>query len=136
MKNSDIRWKQRFDNFNKALLLLQSALENGSEKLSLLEKEGALQRFEFTFELSWKLMKDYLENEGLVISPVTPKNTIKQAFASKIIGDGQLWIDMLLSRNLMSHTYDFIKFEAIAKDVEIKYLPALADLREFFLRKL
>ncbi|MBM5781928.1 MAG: nucleotidyltransferase [Pelagibacterales bacterium] len=132
MKNSDIRWKQRFQNYEKAFALLSDALKDGSDKLSLLEKEGALQRFEFTFELAWKVMKDYLEESGVVINTVTPKNVIKQAFAAKIIENGQVWIDMLMSRNLMSHTYDFVKFEAIAKDVEKKYLVELKKLEQFF----
>lgn len=132
MKNPDIRWKQRFENYQKALFLLSDALKEGADKLSLLEKEGTLQRFEFTFELAWKVMKDYLEEGGVVISPLTPKNVIKQAFISRIIENGQVWIDMLLSRNLMSHTYDSIKFEVIAKDVEIKYLVELKNLENFF----
>lgn len=132
MKNLDIRWKQRFDNYKKALFLLSDALKDGADKLSLLEKEGALQRFEFTFELAWKVMKDYLEEDGVVINPITPKNVIKQAFIAKIIENGQVWIDMLLSRNMMSHTYDFVKFELIAKDVEVKYLSELKKLANFF----
>lgn len=132
MKNPDIRWKQRFENYQKALFLLSDALKDGADKLSLLEKEGGLQRFEFTFELAWKVMKDYLEEGGVLISPLTPKNVIKQAFVSRIIENGQVWIDMLLSRNLISHTYDSIKFEAIAKDVEIKYLVELKKLENFF----
>ncbi len=132
MKNLDIRCKQRFQNYEKAFALLSDALKDGADKLSLLEKEGALQRFEFTFELAWKVMKDYLEESGVVINPVTPKNVIKQAFVAKIIENGQVWIDMLMSRNLMSHTHDFIKFEAIAKDVETKYLSELKKLEQFF----
>jgi nucleotidyltransferase substrate binding protein (TIGR01987 family) len=131
MENPDIRFKQRFQNYQKVLALLSEALKDGSEKLSLLEKEGTLQRFEFTFELAWKVMKDYLEEDGVIISPVTPKNVIKQSFVAGIIEDGQVWIDMLLSRNMMSHTYDFIKFEAIAKDVEKKYLLELKKLENF-----
>jgi nucleotidyltransferase substrate binding protein (TIGR01987 family) len=136
MSKLDIRWKQRFQNYNRALFLLSDALKDGSEKLSLLEKEGTLQRFEFTFELAWKLMKDYLEESGITINPITPKQVIKQAFTAKIISDGQVWIDMLLSRNLMSHTYDFIKFEAIAKDVEQKYLTSMKRLEKFFATKI
>ena len=135
MKNLDVRWRQRFDNYRKAIFLLSDALKDGADKLSLLEKEGMLQRFEFTFELAWKVMKDYLENGGVIIDPLTPKNVIKQAFAAKIIDDGQLWIDILLSRNLMSHTYDFTKFEAISKDVEKKYLPVMRQLEQYFLIK-
>lgn len=136
MSKLDIRWKQRFQNYNRALFLLSDALKDGSEKLSLLEKEGTLQRFEFTFELAWKLMKDYLEESGIIINPITPKQVIKQAFTAKIIFDGQVWIDMLLSRNLMSHTYDFIKFETIAKDVEQKYLTSMKQLEKFFATKI
>ncbi len=136
MSKLDIRWKQRFQNYNRALFLLSDALKDGSEKLSLLEKEGTLQRFEFTFELAWKLMKDYLEESGIIINPITPKQVIKQAFTAKIISDGQVWIDMLLSRNLMSHTYDFIKFETIAKDVEQKYLTSMKQLEKFFATKI
>lgn len=136
MNNLGIRWKQRFQNYSKAFGLLSDALKDGAEKLSLLEKEGALQRFEFTFELAWKLMKDYLEESGIIISPITPKQVIKEAFAAKIVFDGQVWIDMLMSRNLMSRAYDFIAFEAISKDVETKYLVALEQLREFFAEKI
>lgn len=136
MSKFDIRWQQRFQNYSKALFLLSDALKDGSEKLSLLEKEGTLQRFEYSFELAWKVMKDYLEENGIIINPVTPKQVIKQAFAAKIISEGQVWIDMLLSRNLMSHTYDFIKFESIAKDVEQKYLAAMQQLEKFFAAKI
>ena len=135
MKNLDVRWRQRFDNYRKALFLLSDALKDGADKLSLLEKEGTLQRFEYTWELAWKVMKDYLESGGVIIDPLTPKNVIKQAFAAKIIDDGQLWIDILLSCNLMSHTYDFTKFETISKDVEKKYLPAMKQLEQYFLIK-
>jgi nucleotidyltransferase substrate binding protein (TIGR01987 family) len=136
MSKFDIRWQQRFQNYSKALFLLSDALKDGSEKLSLLEKEGTLQRFEYSFELAWKVMKDYLEENGIIINPVTPKQVIKQAFAAKIISEGQVWIDMLLSCNLMSHTYDFIKFESIAKDVEQKYLAAMQQLEKFFAAKI
>jgi hypothetical protein len=67
--NPDIRWKQRFQNFDRAYALLSEALERKPEALSLLEKEGVIQRFEYTFELAWKTLKDYLEEGGLVISP-------------------------------------------------------------------
>ena len=70
--NSDIRWKQRFDNFDRAFVLLREALEPGLAALSQLEKEGTIQRFEIAFELAWKTMKDYLEENGLVVSPATP----------------------------------------------------------------
>lgn len=129
--NSDIRWKQRFDNFDRAFVLLREAFEHGLDTLSQLEKEGTIQRFEIAFELAWKTMKDYLEENGLVVNPATPRSVIKEAFAANLLDDGQVWIDMMLHRNLLSHTYDIKVFEEVLQTVEIKYLPALDRLHEF-----
>ena len=82
--SADIRWQQRFHNFDRAFVLLREALERKPEALSMLEKEGVVQRFEYTFELAWKTLKDYLEASGLVISPVTPRQVIKEAFVSSL----------------------------------------------------
>lgn len=91
MTDNDIRWLQRFENFSRAYGLLRSALEERDlDDFSDLEQEGIIQRFEYTYELSWKTMKDYLEHEGVVISPVTPRNVIKEAFAARIVEDGQV----------------------------------------------
>jgi len=130
---SDIRWKQRFDSFDRAFLLLREALEDGLASLSQLEKEGTIQRFEVAFELAWKTMKDYLEENGLVVSPATPRSIIKEAFAAKLLDDGQVWIDMMLHRNLLSHTYDIKVFEVVLQAVAQKYLPAFDRLHEFLL---
>ena len=108
---SDIRWKQRFQNFDRALDLLRDGLKEGPGALSLLEKEGVIQRFEYSFELAWKTVKDYLEAAGLTIIPITPRQVLKEAFAARVIDDGQAWIDMLDHRNLLSHTYDSSVFE-------------------------
>lgn len=126
----DIRWKQRFQNFDRAFVLLRQALENGASALSTLEKEGVIQRFEYSFELAWKTLKDFLEAGGLVISPVTPRQVIKEAFAAKVIADGQTWIDMLDHRNLLSHTYDFAVFDKAVEAIAAHYLPAMAALHE------
>lgn len=131
--NVDIRWKQRFDNFDRAFVLLREALEDGLAALSQLEKEGTIQRFEVAFELAWKTMKDYLEEDGLVVNPATPRNVIKEAFAAKLLDDGQVWIDMMLHRNLLSHTYDIKVFEEVLQAVAQRYLPALDRLHEFLL---
>ena len=100
--NPDIRWKQRFESFNRAYNLLSEALQNGPSALPALEKEGVIQRFEYSLELAWKTVKDYLEEGGRIISPVTPRQVLKEAFAAKIISDGQVWMDMLYHRNLLS----------------------------------
>ena len=133
--NPDIRWKQRFQNFGRGFVLLREALERKPENLSMLEKEGVIQRFEYTFELAWKTLKDYLEEGGLVISPVTPRQVIKEAFAAKIISDGDVWIKMLDNRNLLSHTYDSSVFEQAVEAIAAHYLSAMAKLHEFFLKK-
>ncbi|MGO9567075.1 MAG: nucleotidyltransferase substrate binding protein [Desulfomonilaceae bacterium] len=133
--NSDIRWKQRFNNFDRAFVLLREALEHGLAALSQLEKEGTIQRFEIAFELAWKTMKDYLEEDGLVVNPATPRNIIKEAFTAKLLDDGQVWIDMMLHRNLLSHTYDIKVFEEVLQAVAQRYLPALDRLHEFLLAR-
>jgi nucleotidyltransferase substrate binding protein (TIGR01987 family) len=130
--NPDIRWKQRFDNFSRGYGLLREALERKPHTLSMLEKEGVIQRFEYTFELAWKTLKDYLEEGGLVITPVTPRQVIKEAFAAKVISDGDVWIHMLDHRNLLSHTYDSSVFEQAVDDIADHYLVAMTNLYEFF----
>ena len=134
--NPDIRWRQRFENFDRALGLLREALANGQENLSPLEQEGAAQRLEYTLELAWKCMKDYLEDSGVTISPATPRQVIKEAFVAKIITDGQTWIDMLNHRNLLSHTYDFAVFEEAIRATEDRYLPTLQSLHQFLYKEL
>jgi nucleotidyltransferase substrate binding protein (TIGR01987 family) len=133
--SEDIRWKQRFHNFERAFLLLREAVERKPEALSMLEKEGVIQRFEYTFELAWKTLKDYLEEGGLVISPVTARQVIKEAFAAKVISAGEVWINMLDHRNLLSHTYDASVFEQAVKAIAEHYLPLMGKLHQFFVEK-
>ena len=129
---NDIRWKQRFQNFERAFLLLKSALENGTEHLSDLEKEGVIQRFEVTTELAWKTLKDYLNANFVVIKPVTPKEVIKQAFIANIIPDGDLWITILEQRNLLSHTYSQTVFNNAVIEISKTYLVSFEQLFIFF----
>lgn len=133
--NPDIRWKQRFENYEKALRLLHEALVD-VDALSNLEKEGAVQRFEFTVELAWKTLKDYLEHSGVVLEQNTPKTVVKQAFAAKIISDGQLWIDMLDCRNRMSHIYDEEKFDQAVREMAERFLTGFDELHEFFKKRI
>ena len=129
--SADVRWQQRFQNFDRAFVLLSEALVRKPEALSMLEKEGVVQRFEYTFELAWKTLKDYLDASGLVITPVTPRQVIKEAFAAKVLADGNVWIKMLDNRNLLSHTYDGLVFEAAANAIAENYLPAIASLHDY-----
>jgi nucleotidyltransferase substrate binding protein (TIGR01987 family) len=131
----DIRWKQRFHNFDRAVALLREPIDRGIETLSDLEKEGAIQRFEVAVELAWKTLKDYLEHEGAVIDPITPRNVVKEGFAARIIADGQVWIDMLDHRNLLSRTYDSVTFEKAVVAVRDRYQAAIEDLHAWFLAR-
>ena len=124
----EIRWRYRFRNFSRAFSLLREALEPEIEDLSQLEREGVIQRFEFTFELSWQLLKDRMEYDGMTISPTTPRNVIREAASSGMIEDGETWIDMLVDRNKMSHTYNFATFEDVIRNIQCRYLSILSDL--------
>ena len=124
----EIRWQYRFRNFSRAFSLLREALDGQIEDLSQLEREGVIQRFEFTFELSWQLLKDRLEYDGIIISPVTPRNVIREAVSAGMIGDGETWMDMLIDRNSTSHTYNFATFEYVSRNIQARYLRILNDL--------
>jgi len=126
----DIRWQQRFENFDRALSLLKDALSRGPTVLNQLEKEGTVQRFEYTLELASKTIKDYLEEGGVVLSAVTPRQVIKDAFAARLIADGQTWIDMIDHRNLLSHTYDPTNFEEAVDAIHGRYLAAFRQVRD------
>lgn len=119
----DIRWKQRFQSFSDALKHLRYAateIANPSD----LEKEGTIQRFEFTHELAWKVMKDYLTYEGIT-GIVGSRSATREAFNKGIITDGQTWMDMIESRNKTVHTYiDEILEQEYALIVS-KYYPLL-----------
>ena len=106
-------------------------MENGPAALNQLEKEGVIQRFEYCFELAWKTVKDYLEGNGFVFAIVTPRQVVKDAFAAKVIGDGQVWIDMLDHRNLLSHTYSLATFDEAVETIHLRYLAAMENLHGF-----
>ena len=128
MPDEEIRWHYRFRNFSRAFRRLQDALQEGAEALNELELEGVIQRFEYTFELAWNTLKDRLEHDGMVLSSVTPRAVIRSAFQAKLISEGERWVDMLVDRNRMSHTYDSDTFEAIIKEIEEHYLDRLNEL--------
>lgn len=124
-ENKDICWKQRFQHYEKAYKLLERTLK--IENLSEAERGGLIQFYEMTFELAWKLMKDYLENEGYNIR--SPRDTIKQALQAEVIENGYVWIDALEDRNLTLHTYDEEIANEVAGKIKNQYFPIL---REFF----
>lgn len=120
----DVRWKQRFINFEKSYRLLEKYINTPIE--SELERAGIIQLFEILFELSWKLMKDYLEAQELIVK--SPREAIKQAFQIGLIEDGHIWIDGLADRSLTVHTYDEKLAEKMINDIVNVYFPVLKKL--------
>jgi nucleotidyltransferase substrate binding protein (TIGR01987 family) len=127
--NQDTRWQQRFSSFEKAFSKLKDAIEE--KDLNELERNGLVQRFEFTLDLSWKVMKDFLEYKGFSFKP-SPKDTFRQAFESGYIGNAQALIDGLVIRNELSHDYSGEKFEKSEKILRTEVFPALENLHQFF----
>lgn len=125
MQGKDVRWRQRFQNFAKAFRQLEEAIL-AFEELNVLEKEGLIQRFEYTFELAWKTLKDYLESQEVTAG--FPREVIKEAFHYGIIQDGEVWMEMLEKRNQLAHTYDEERFRAAVTKVKEAYFPAIAQV--------
>ena len=122
----EIRWKQRFENFNKSYTLLKKY--SSGPIVTELEKAGIIQFFEMTFELGWKVLKDYLESEGYIVK--SPRETIKQAFQVGIIENGHVWIDALSNRNLTTHTYDEELANKMTQEKKKINLPELEKMKE------
>ena len=133
MTLKEARWKQRFNNLSRAYNQLKNANDRFDE-LSTLEKEGLVQRFEYTFELSWKTLKDFLESKG--VATQFPREAIKEAFASGVLAGGEAWIDMLDNRNLMSHTYQEDVFREVVDKIHRIYFPAITQLVEYLEKEL
>ena len=101
----DIRWKQRFENYESALTHLEEGIIYYDVNPINLVKEGIIQRFEFTHELAWKVMKDFLEYEGIK-GIVGSRSATREAFNKNLLTNGQEWMNMIESRNDTVHTYN------------------------------
>lgn len=124
----DIRWIQRLNHFEKALLQLKLATDLASQRtLSDLEKQGLIQIFEFTHELAWNVLKDYIEYHGGQIL-IGPKDTIREAFQKNLITDGEVWMEMIKSRNLTSHTYNEDTAKQITNNITQLYVSSFIQL--------
>ncbi len=131
----NIRWQQRFENYQKALNKLNEAIHEHGDTDDDIVKEGIIQRFEFTHELAWKMLKDYLKFEG--IQNITgSRSTSKQAFNMGLISKGETWMDMIESRNIMVHTYNESILEAEFSKIKKSYLPLLIELEREMKNKL
>lgn len=123
----EIIWKQRLSNYERAYLQLKEAVDVYKDDPLPIIKEGIIQRFEFTHELSWKLLKDYFKFQG-VQNITGSRDSTKQAFNLGLITNGQIWMDMSESRNKTVHTYDEEILESEYNKIIHKYYPLFAEL--------
>ncbi len=128
MDNKDIRWEQRFDNYTKALKQLENAIELSKEReLTVLEEQGLIQAFEFTHELAWKTLKDFLNYKGNT-EIYGSKDATREAFQYGLIEEGGIWMDMIVSRNSTSHTYNEETANEIANAILADYYKEFVKL--------
>jgi len=128
----DIRWKQRFQNYSKALQTLRQAVELAEQRpLSELEQQGLINGFEFTHELAWNVLKDYLEEQGYS-GIIGSKNATRVAFKNQLIHDGQTWMDMIKASNLTSRTYNTNIAEDIVKNILTRFFQAFVEMAATF----
>ena len=124
------RWSERVKDLGNAVSRLEEAIEDSKKYKIESLKDGVIQRFEFSVELSWKTLKNYLENEG-VINITTPKQSIREAFAKEILKVPEIWIEMLNDRNLTSHIYDSSISDKIYENIVKKYFEEIKRNYEF-----
>lgn len=119
--SEDIRWKQRFSNFEHALKYLTEAVQLSQQReLSSLEQQGMIQAFEFTHELAWKVLKDYLQYQG-IMGIVGSRDAVREGYEKGLISDGTIWMEMIKSRNASSHTYNESTAEEIVSRIVTDY---------------
>jgi nucleotidyltransferase substrate binding protein (TIGR01987 family) len=117
----DVRWKQRLQNYSAALRQLSKAEAlRQTRDLSELEQQGLIQAFEFTHEMAWKVMKDYLRSLGNT-QILDSRDSTRAAFAAELIVDGEGWMAMIEGRNLSVHTYNLDIANTLTQDVVERY---------------
>lgn len=128
--NMDIRWIQRLDNFKSALKQLVAAVRISEQRpLTDLEKQGTIQAFEFTHELAWNVLKDYFEYQGNV-SITGSRDATREAFQKNLILKGDIWMEMLKSRNLTSHTYNKNVADDIVRKITKQYVQLFVEFEK------
>ena len=124
--NNEIRWQQRFQNFERAFKQFSEIADADLNALSNLEKEGFIRRFEYTIELAWKTLKDYLLENGFDVN--SPKEVFRQAFQNETLVDGEIWMDALKKRNLTSHTYNEVILNDTLDFLQQDFYPVVEKL--------
>jgi len=128
----DVRWKQRFGNYLRAFETLRRAFDLAQQReLSELEQQGLIQGFEFTHELAWNVLKDYLEETG-ISGIIGSKGATREAFKNGLIQDGESWMEMIKSRNLSSHTYNLDTAEIVVNNILLRFYPAFDQMTTTF----
>jgi nucleotidyltransferase substrate binding protein (TIGR01987 family) len=135
LNTEDIRWQQRLRNFCKAFAQLDEAVALMQvRELSRLEKQGVIQAFEYSYELAWNTLKDFLIWQG--IEGITgSRDTIREAFSKGLIEEGQGWMNMLADRNRTSHTYNEETAEAILGNIRLQHHALLKALEKLLLAR-
>lgn len=121
--DNPLRWKQRFDNFERAYKQLVKIIDRG--ELDEIEKMALIQAFEFVFELAWKTLKDYMEEEGYSVD--SPKSVIRQAFQSEYITKAEVWMEGLNKRNNTVHNYNEQVMEESVAFIRDQFFPVVRD---------
>jgi nucleotidyltransferase substrate binding protein (TIGR01987 family) len=122
----DIRWQQRFSNYNKALSQLEAFVEPPA--LNEREQQGLIKAFEYTFELAWNTLRDLLRSQGNA-TLLGSRDTLREAYRLGLIEAGETWMLMIQDRNLTSHTYNRATADAIGAQILQSYLPCFLALR-------
>jgi nucleotidyltransferase substrate binding protein (TIGR01987 family) len=126
---TEIRWKQRLDNFNSAFTQLSAAVQLSQQRsLSDLEKQGIIQAFEYTHELAWNVMKDYFAYQGNP-SITGSRDAAREAFQKNLVSQGDVWMEMIKSRNQTSHTYNKKVADEIVSKVTNDYFKAFTEFK-------
>ncbi|MBJ6723496.1 nucleotidyltransferase substrate binding protein [Geomesophilobacter sediminis] len=130
MNDPDIRWRQRYQHFSKALTQLGRAVDMSRQRaLNEIEQQGLIKAFEFTHELAWNVLKDYFEYQGIA-TLIGSRDASREAFQRGLVDDGEGWMEMIRSRNMTSHTYNEDVANEIAAKVVALYYPLFCALHE------
>ena len=127
MNDPDIRWQQRFGNYKKALAQLTRFMQRPS--LNELEEQGLIQAFEYTHELAWKTVSDFIKSKGNA-EIFGSRDATREAFALGLIENGDVWMEMIKSRNMTSHTYNEATTKQIVDAIRSSYYPAFGALEK------
>jgi nucleotidyltransferase substrate binding protein (TIGR01987 family) len=130
--SEDVRWKQRFDNYLRAFATLRRAVDLARQRdLSELEQQGLIQAFEFTHELAWNVLKDYLEGTG-ISGIIGSKGATREAFKNGLLVDGESWMEMIKAHNLSSHTYNQDTADEVVTNILSRFYPAFEQMTATF----